>query len=137
VTAPALSKPAAPSAAALLRVVRGAGGPLLTQAGLHAELLRVEWQETRVRLQSMLLASLLGFACLLCLMLTLGALVLALCWTTPLRYPAMVALGALYASGAALAWRKFQLQSALSAEGFAATRTELAADLALLRQHLQ
>lgn len=135
-SAPADIRPLAPSASALLRVARVAGGALLTQTGLHAELLRVEWQETRVRLLRMLTAGLLGFACLLCLMLALGALLLALCWATPWRFPALAALIVLYGSGAVLAWRRFHVQFALNAEGFAATRAELSADLALLRSQL-
>jgi len=113
-----------------------AGGALLVQTGLHVELLRVEWQETRGRLLKMIAASLLGFACLLCLMLAFGALLLVLCWATPLRLPAIATLMALYGAGVVLAWRQFQVQFALNAEGFAATRAELSADLALLRSQL-
>lgn len=135
-SAAAESRPLAPTASGLLRVIRSAGGALLTQSGLHAELLRVEWQETRVRLLKMLVASLLGFACLLCLMLASGAVLVAACWSTPFRLPAIAVLFALYATGAVIGWRRFQVQFALSAEGFAATRAELSADLALLRSQL-
>jgi uncharacterized membrane protein YqjE len=136
VTTSAASSPAAPSVSALLRIARSAGGALLVQTGLHAELLQVEWQEARIRFLKMLGAALLGFACLLCLMLALGALLLVVTWATPWRFAAVAGLIALYAAGAVLAWRHFQFQSALSATGFAATRAELAADLALLRSHL-
>lgn len=130
------SPSASPSASAVMRIARSAGGALLVQAGLHAQLLRVEWAEMRGRLLKMLLATLLGFACLLGLMVTLTALLLAASWHTPYRIPAVIALIALYGSGLALAWRHFKLQSALNAASFAATRAELAEDLALLRSHL-
>jgi len=136
VSATAASNSTAPSVSALLRIARSAGGALLVQSGLHLELLQIEWQETRVRLLKMLGAALVGFACLLCLMLALGALLLAVSWATPWRIAAVAALIAVYTTGALLAWRQFQSQSALGATGFAASRAELAADLALLRAQL-
>jgi len=120
----------------MLRVVRNAGGALLVQAGLHAELLRVEWAEEKGRIQNMILAVLLGFACLLGLMLALGALLLSVSWDTPYRIPAAVALIAAYALGLALAWRRLQAQSRRADQSFAATRTELAADVELLGSQL-
>ena len=135
-SATAANSSAAPSVSALVRIARSAGGALLVQSGLHLELRQVEWQETRIRLLKMLGAALLGFACLLCLMLALGALLLAVSWPTPWRIAAVVALIVVYAIGAVLAWRQFQSQSALGASGFAASRAELAADLALLRAQL-
>lgn len=116
-----------------LRILRSAGGDLLTQASLYAQLARVEWEEEKRRLQKMLLASLFGFACLLCLMLFVGALVMVLVWDTGYRVPAVLAMMALYGIGLAVAWRSLQRLSALSSAAFAATREELAADIALLR----
>lgn len=120
----------------MLRIVRTAGGALLVQAALHAELLRVEWAEEKGRLQKMVMAVLLGFACLFGLMMALGALLLSVCWDTPYRVPAVVTLIALYGLGLALAWRWLQSQSSLSEQSFRATRTELAADVELLRSQL-
>ena len=131
-----VSSAAAPSASAVLRIARSAGGALLVQAGLHAQLLRIEWAETKGRLLKMLLATLVGLACLLGLMAATAVLLLAVCWNTPYRIPAVLALITLYGLGVALAWRQFQMQSTLNAESFAATRVELAEDLALLRSHL-
>jgi len=120
----------------MLRIARTAGGALLVQAGLHAELLRVEWAEGKGRVQNMFLAGLLGFACLLGLLLALGALLLAVSWDTPYRVPAALALVALYGLGVALAWRRLQAQAQLGEQSFAASRTELAADLELLGSQL-
>ena len=81
----------------------------------------------------MLVATLLGYASLLCVMLLVGALALAFSWDTEYRIPTGLALIAIYGLGAALAWRKFRALSARSSQAFAATREELAADLAILR----
>ena len=120
----------------MLRIVQRAGAALLVQAGLHAQLLQVEWAEEKSRLLRMATAMLIGFACLLGLMLSLGALLLALCWETPYRIPALASLVVIYGLGLLLAGRRFQSQSALGSESFAATRTEFAADVDLLGRQL-
>jgi uncharacterized membrane protein YqjE len=88
------------------------------------------------RLLKMLLGAVLGFVCLLCVMLSLGALVLALCWETVYRIPAATGMVGLYGLGAGFAWRRLTALAALSSQSFVATRTELAADLALFRSKL-
>ncbi len=117
----------------VIRILRSAGGALLAQANLHGQLARVEWAEEKNRLLKMHLVTLLGFACLLCVMLFTGALVLAFSWETAYRIPAVAALIALYGLGVGIAWRRFQALSALSSQSFAATREEFAADMALLK----
>jgi uncharacterized membrane protein YqjE len=119
-----------------IRILRSAGGALLDQLALHAQLAQVEWGEEKTRLLKMLVGAALGFACILCVMLFLGALVMALCWETAYRLPAAAALAALYGLGAGLAWRRLAVLSRHSSESFAASRAELAADLALLRSRL-
>lgn len=119
-----------------IRTMRKAGRALLAQAGLHGQLLRVEWAQEKIRLARMLAVTLIGFAFLLCLMLAIGALVLASCWESAYRVPAAAALVALYALGAGIAWRRIRALSALGENSFAATREELAADLALLKSRL-
>lgn len=121
---------------ALLRLLRSGGSALLAQTDLHKQLLQVEWAQEKQRLLTLLLIFLLGFACVLCVMLMLAVLVLALSWGTELRLPALFALLGLYSLGALLAWRRVSQLAALSAQTFAATRAELAADLALLRSKL-
>lgn len=118
------------------RMLRTAGGTILSQAALHGQLAWVEWEEEKNRLLKMLVVTLLGFACLLCVMLAAGALVLACSWETGYRIAAMTILLLLYGAGTALAWRRFQALAALGAHSFAGTREELAVDLALLRSHL-
>ncbi len=117
-----------------IRILNSAGGALFAQARLHGQLARVEWQEEKIRLLKMLVAVLLGFVGLLCFLLFAGMAVLAFSWDSAYRIPVAVILVAVYALGTALAWRWFKGLSARVA--FAATREELAADLALIRSTL-
>lgn len=119
-----------------LRILRSAGGALYTQTLLHGELARIELEEEKGRLLRMLLAALLGFACLLCLMLFAGALALAATWETAYRLHAVTCLVLLYGLGTAAAWRRFQVLSMQSDRSFAASREELAEDAALLKENL-
>lgn len=120
----------------LIRILGSAGSALLAQAALHGQLAKVEWAEEKNRLLQMLLVILLGFACVLCLMLLLGAVVLLVSWTSVLFIPALLLLMALYGTGLVFAWRRFQALSARGGLAFAATREELAADLALIKSKL-
>jgi uncharacterized membrane protein YqjE len=119
-----------------IRLLRSAGGTLFSQAALHAQLARVEWEEEKGRLLKMLLVILLGFAGALCVMVFIGVLVLAFSWETAYRIPASIGLIAVYALGVVIAWRRLQALSALSGQAFAATREELAIDIAMIRSKL-
>lgn len=119
----------------VIRVLLSAGRPLLALASLHGQLVRIEWAEQKIRFLRMLVVALLGFSSLLCAMLFVGALTLAFSWDTEYRIPVVLALVAIYGLVAALAWRHFRALSAQSSEAFAATREELAADLAILRSN--
>ena len=119
-----------------IRVLRSAGGALFDQLALHGQLAQVEWIEEKNRLLKMLVGAVLGFACFLCIMLSVGALLLALYWETVYRIPAAAAVVGLYGLGAGFAWHRFTALSALSGQSFAAARVELAADLALIRSKL-
>lgn len=118
------------------RLLQSASGALLVQTLLHGHLARVEWEEEKNRLLKMLFATLLGFACLLCVLLFAGALVLAASWETAYRFPALLCLILFYICGVALAWWRFQVWSALGAQTFAASREELAADADMLKGSL-
>lgn len=128
-----MTKPTALGPLDAVRVLQAAGGALLVQATLHAELAGVEWEEEKNRLLRMLAIALLGFACLLCTLLFAGGMALATTWETAYRIPTLAALVILFAAGTVAAWRRFQASAALSRESFAASRQELAADTALLR----
>jgi uncharacterized membrane protein YqjE len=120
----------------VIRILNLAGGALFTQAGLHGQLVRVEWEAEKDRLLKLLVTALLGFAGLVSAMLFTGALVIAVSWDTAYRIPVELTLIAVYFLGTAFAWRRFKMLLALSGQAFAATREEFAADLALLRSTL-
>ncbi len=124
--------PPAAAPARTLRALPPAGIALFGQLAGYARLIGVDWAEERERLLQLGMAALLGFVLLQCLLFSLGALVLVLCWSTPWRLPAMGGVILLYALGAALAWRRVRVLAARSGQAFAATRRELAADLAQL-----
>lgn len=119
-----------------IRLLRSAGGALFAQATLHGQLARVEWAEEKTRLMNMAVAALAGFAFLLCFLLFAGGLVIALSWDTQYRVAAVSVLAVIYALAAFIAWRRFQALSALSDQAFAATREEIAADIALIKSKL-
>lgn len=120
----------------VLSVVRSASSALFAQATLHAQLAQVEWEEEKQRLSSMLIFTLMGFACFLCLLFFVGAFVLTLSWDTQYRIPVFVAL--IFCYFLALLWAGFKLY-ALAQKGsdsFAGTRAEIAADIALIKRAL-
>lgn len=127
---------AAQSAMNVLRLLRSAGAAVLAQASLHSRLVGVEWAQEKQRLARMLVALLLGVACLLCLMLLGGAVVLVAFWDTPYRAFALIGLLLAYSLGGLLAWARVRTLARQSHLAFAATRDELAADIALIRSRL-
>jgi uncharacterized membrane protein YqjE len=120
----------------IVRVLRSAGGALFAQLGLHGDLARAEWAMEKDRLLKMLILTLVGFACGLCILFFTGALVLACSWETPFRLHAIFAVIATYGLGLAIAWTRFQTLSSLSNQAFAATREEISADIALIKSKL-
>lgn len=130
---PATTKPPAVHWADIIELLDTSGHSLLTQAALHAALVKIEWAEEKNRLLKMHLATLMGLACLLCVMLFAGILVLSLSWDTEYRTLALLALMLVFAAGTGVAAYRFQQHSSRSAQSFAATRREIAADLAALR----
>jgi len=118
----------------IIALLDASGHSLFTQAALHAALVKVEWAEEQNRLLKMHLATLLGLASLLCAVLFAGAWVLFLSWDTEYRSHAFLALILLFAIGTGVAALRFQQLSNKGAQSFAATRQEIAADLATLRR---
>jgi uncharacterized membrane protein YqjE len=119
-----------------VRTLRSASGELLAQAMLQGALARLEWDEEINRLLNMLLFGLLGFACLLCMLLFAGGVALAATWETIYRMHTIAGLVLLFSAGMAYAWRRLQAWSARGERSFAALREELAADAALLKASL-
>jgi uncharacterized membrane protein YqjE len=120
----------------VLRIVRSAGGALCTQASLYGKLFRIELQEEKIRLLKMFMLMLIGFACTLCVMLFIGLLVMVLSWETNYRILAITSLIAVYGLGLGIALYRFNALLVRSKQRFAATREELATDLALIKSRL-
>ncbi|NNM51989.1 MAG: hypothetical protein HKM02_07160 [Pseudomonadales bacterium] len=112
------------------------GGLLTGQAALLGQLCFIEWKEEKNRLLKMQLIILIGFACLLCVMLFVGALMLVLSWRTIYYVPTAASLIAMYGLGFWLAWSHFWKISAQSDQAFAASRAELVASINLLKNQL-
>ncbi len=119
-----------------LRLLRSAGKALIGQAGLYGQLARLEWVEEKARLMKMFAAGMVLFACLLCLMLFAGLLVLAFTWNTPYFIAAIVVMIAIYAAGLGIALYSLKSYASLGGQSFTATREEFAADIALIKSKL-
>ncbi len=120
----------------VVRMLRAAGAALLSQAGLHGQLLRLEWEAEKSRIIGMVVAVALIVIGLFCALLTLGALVLVFTWDTRYRVPAAIAVFLAYAGTAAFAWYRLRVLSARGRDAFSTSREELAADLELLKSRL-
>ncbi len=129
-------EPAAIGALDVIRILFSAGEALVAQAALHGRLVRIELAEQKKRLLQMLVCILLGFVGALCVLLLVAALVLAFSWNTDYRIHAAIGLVIVYGIGTGLAVWGFRRLSARSSQAFAATREELAADLAMLRSRM-
>lgn len=112
------------------------GPSLLALAALHGKLAQQEWAQEKARLLQLLLTSLLGFACLLITLLLSCALVVVLSWQTPYRIHALLGLLLGHGLAVALAWWRVRRLLARGSMSFAASRNELAADIALLKSKL-
>lgn len=119
-----------------VRMVRLAGADLFDQAGLHAQLAHVEVQQEQRRLLRILALGALGLACLVSLLLSAGALVLAASWDGGYRLQVAIGLVVLYACALGLCWRRLRRTAAADAGLFRASIEELSADAAMLRKHL-
>lgn len=119
-----------------VRLMRSAGGALFAQAALHSQLASVEWAEEKTRLTNMAIAGLSGFVFLLCFMIFISVLVMAFTWETQYRIASVAVMTAIYAVGAFFAFQRFIKLAALSSQAFAATRKEIAADIALIKSRL-
>jgi uncharacterized membrane protein YqjE len=118
------------------RILRAAGGALWTQARVHGELARIEWLAEKQRMVRMLVLAALCGTLVACTLLFAGVLALCLAWDSTLRVPVAVGIPVLYAGLALAVALRLRAASARTNTPFAATREELAADLALLRSQL-
>jgi len=110
------------------------GEAVLTQAGLHGQLVWVDWLDEKARLLRMLLIAVLGFATLQALLLSITVLVMALSWNSLYRLVALTGLTLVFATTLVWVWHRLRALAALGMYSFADSRRELATDLALLRR---
>lgn len=120
----------------LIAALRSAGKPLFAQLALHGQLVRIELAEERSRLLKMVVAALVCFVALLCALILAGIVALSFAWDTPYRIPAAIAVVGVFVLVTGLALWRLRVLSALGRRSFAATREEIAADLALLRSRM-
>lgn len=120
----------------IIKRLRSMAKIAITRLELHGQLISVEWAEERQRLQQLLVISLLGFILLICALLFVGIFAIALSWATDYRIHVIGAMFALYILGFCLCVYKFSALIGRSSASFAASREEVAADLALIRSQL-
>ncbi len=119
-----------------IRLLRSAGGALFAQAALHSQLARVEWAEEKIRLTKIVITAILSVVSAFCLLLLSSLVILALSWNTPYQIAVVATVLLFYALIFAVAVRILKQQVSLGALSFAATREEIAADLAMLKAKL-
>jgi uncharacterized membrane protein YqjE len=119
-----------------IRLLRSAGGALLAQAALHAKLASVEWAEEKARLVRIAIAAVLGIISAFCLILLGGIVAIALSWNTPYQTAGVASVLGFYALIAIASGVSLKRQITLGAMSFAATREEIAADLAMFKAKL-
>jgi uncharacterized membrane protein YqjE len=119
-----------------IALLHSAGSALSAQASLHAQLAKVEWAEEKVRITRIVVAGVIGFMSVHCLLLSVGMIALVLSWRTPYQLPVMLAVLLGYLILCALAIYVLSRLAASGTNSFAATRQEIAADLAMLRAKL-
>ena len=120
----------------VMRLLRSAGGALFAQAALHGQLARVEWAEEKIRLTRIIIAAILLLVSAFCLLLLGSMVVLALSWNTPYQLAAIAGVLLFYFILFVVAMFVLKQQVALGALSFAATREEIAADIAMLKAKL-
>lgn len=120
----------------IVQMLGAAGEAFLAQANLHRQLAANEWQQEKARLTSMFAAFLVGFCCFICLLIFIAVLAILLTWNSPYQSISLLSVCTLYALGAYLAFRRFMWQAKKSTNFLAATRAEMAADLAMIKSKL-
>jgi uncharacterized membrane protein YqjE len=116
--------------------IRSLTKELLTQLELHGRLLKVEWLQEKNRIQQIICIASLGFAFLLCSLLSIGFFVIAANWAGNYRLLSIALVCIFYLIGLVFCWIRFNALAAKGADSFAVSREELAADIALIRSQL-
>lgn len=118
-----------------VRLLRTGGRALATHVALHGRLARIEWQEEQRYLLLLVLNAVAGFACLLSLMLFAGVAVLAATWESDHRPAVAAGLALLSGAGVLAARSRVRVLAGRVHRAFEASRQELAADAALIKEN--
>jgi len=110
---------------------------LLAQGALYGQLAWVELEVERQRLLMMVVAILVCFSMLTCLLLFFAALAVLASWQTDYRYLTLGFLAFLWSLATYFAWTRFKTLSKAGTDAFADTREELMTDMALIRSRLE
>lgn len=120
----------------LVERLGGLAKATFSQLELHSRLAKIEWAEEKSRLQRMCVFILVAVILLLCFLLLASTLTILLVWNTEYRLGIIAGLCACYALGFLICLYGFIKLSAQSSKRFAATRQEIAADIALIERYL-
>lgn len=120
----------------IINRLRSMAKMMLTRLELHGQLIRIEWVEERYRLRQLLVIFLLGIIFLFCALLFIGFFAIALAWGTDYRIHTVGAMLVFYALGFCYCVYRMNILAERGTASFAATREEVAADLALIRSQL-
>jgi uncharacterized membrane protein YqjE len=120
----------------IIQRLRALAKIFFVQLELHGKLAKVEWAEEKIRLQQLFIMAGVGFACLLCALLFAGFFVIALSWDTEYRLITIAAMFGFYSLVLGFCIYRIAILAARGSITFAATREEIAADLALIRSQL-
>lgn len=116
-----------------MRFVQASLPTLVDHARLTLELADLEWQQEKQRLRRVTLMVALAAVSGLFFVAVVTAVIILLTWLTPYRFVAIALLLLIYALG--VGWAVLRLRRLSGNESFAATRAELARDMALFREN--
>jgi uncharacterized membrane protein YqjE len=120
----------------IIQRLRSLAKILFVQLELHGKLAKVEWAEEKSRLQQLVIFGVIGFVCLLCALLFAGFFAVALSWDTNYRLVTIAGVFLFYSLVLGYSIYRMSVLAARGSMTFAATREEIAADLALIRSQL-
>lgn len=106
------------------------------QLELYGQLVSVEWQEEKWRLQQLALFILLGVMCLIAFLFLLGVLLITLTWDTDYRLFAITTMMGVYGLGAVACFYWVRKMLGNLYQSFSATRMEILSDIQVIRSQL-
>ncbi len=106
------------------------------QLELYGQLVSVEWQEEKRRLQHLAFFILLGVMCVGAFLFSLGVLLIALSWDTDYRLFVITTMVGVYGLGAVACFYWVRKMLGNLNQSFSATRMEIISDFQVIRRQL-